>query len=186
MHRLFICSSFLLVLAGMAVPQATAQVGQNCSYRLVPISKTGSVTRADIELIGCYGTYAGAIEAGTGGAVDVAPDSTPLSLTASELATDTAASDVLIGTEFDSTGFGGGSTNYFAASTCSASNTWEVNYVGDALNDTFSSGKGFGGCDHNKKFVAADFGGDVLTCTPNCTNYGAGVSNEVSSLRWKP
>jgi hypothetical protein len=170
----------------MAAPQATAQEGQNCSYRLVPISRVGSVNTATTELIGCYNTFAEAIEAGIGGALDLPSSTTPLSLSASDLVTQSATSDTLIGTEFDSTGFGGGSTNYFAASTCSASNTWEVNYVGDALNDTFSSGKGFGGCDHNKKFVAADFAGNVVTCTPNCTNYGAGVSNEVSSLRWKP
>ncbi len=185
MHRLFIFCSFLLVLAGVLPPEAGAEEGQNCSYRLIPISQAGSVTTADVELIGCYDTFAEAIEAGTGGAIDVPADATPLRLTASDLATGAAASDVLIGTEFDSAGFGGASTNYFAPSTCTASTTWEVNYVGSAMNDSFSSGKGFGGCDHNKKFVDADFAGDVLTCTPNCTNYGV-LSNEVSSLRWKP
>jgi hypothetical protein len=83
------------------------------------------------------------------------------------------------------TSFGGQSQDYFAPSTCSATNIWEVNYVGDTWNDRFSSGKGFGGCNHNKKFAAADFGGDVLTCTPNCNDYGS-LSNQVSSLRWRP
>ena len=49
----------------------------------------------------------------------------------------------------------------------------------------FIPGKGFGGCDTNKKFENTNFGGSVLTCTPNCTNYGT-LSNQVSSLRWKP
>jgi hypothetical protein len=46
-------------------------------------------------------------------------------------------------------------------------------------------GEGFGGSDTNKKFENTNFGGSVLTCTPNCTNYGT-LSNQVSSLRWKP
>jgi hypothetical protein len=169
----------------MAMPQATADEGQNCSYRLVPISKTGSVTTADAELVGCYGTFAEAIEAGTGGAVDLPTNMTPMSLSASDLTTDSTTSDVLIGTEFNLLSYGGASTSYFAQATCSASNTWEVNYVGASLNDTFASGKGFGGCDHNKKFQDADFAGTVITCTPNCADYGS-LRDEVSSLRWKP
>ena len=57
--------------------------------------------------------------------------------------------------------------------------------VGAFWDNVFSSGKGFGGCDTNKKFENTNFGGSVLTCTPNCTNYGT-LSNQVSSLRWKP
>ena len=94
-------------------------------------------------------------------------------------------SSVLIGTEYNALGFGGSSNDYFASTACAGTDVWEVNYVGDAWNDLFSSGKGFGGCDHNKKFQDADFGGSVLTCTPNCNDYGL-LSNEVSSLRWKP
>ncbi len=185
MHRLLICCSFVLALADLAAPGARAQDGENCSYRLVPISKTGSVTTAVAELIGCYNTFAEAIEAGTGGDVDLPSSTTPMSLSASDLITDSAASDTLIGTEFNQVSYGGASQSYFAPATCSASNTWELNYVGAALNDTFASGKGFGGCDHNKKFEDADFAGTVLTCTPNCTDYGS-LRDEVSSLRWKP
>ena len=60
-----------------------------------------------------------------------------------------------------------------------------MSYVGNFWNDDFESGRGFGGCDTNKKFKAANFGGDVLTCTPDCLSYGV-LRNEVSSLRWKP
>jgi len=185
MRRFVIVCSFALMVGGIAAPAVAAQDEQDCSYRLVPVSKTGSVITADLELIGCYATYAEAIEAGTGGAIEVPTDTTPLSLAASDLTVDSASSDVLIGTEFNLLNYGGASASYFAPATCSASNTWEVNYVGAVLNDWFSSGKGFGGCDHNKKFEHADFAGDVLTCTPNCAGYGS-LANEVSSLRWKP
>jgi len=110
---------------------------------------------------------------------------TPDQLRDSDLATASPLSSVLIGTEFNALAFGGASNDYFAATACAGTDVWDVNYVGDGLNDTFSSGKGFGGCDHNKKFQDADFSGNVLTCTPNCNDYGS-LSNQVSSLRWRP
>lgn len=185
MNRIVIVVVGTLMLAvAWSLPAAAAD-DQNCSYLLIPVSRAGSVTSAVLGLIGCYDTYEEAIEAGTDGAVDVPSGTTPETLSAIDITPASAASDVLIGSEYYGTGYGGSSTNYFAPVTCSASKTWEVNYVGDAHNDAFTSGKGFGGCDHNKKFVAADFGGNVLTCTPNCSDYGS-LSNEVSSLRWKP
>jgi hypothetical protein len=109
-------------------------------------------------------------------------------LTDALLAADTIASataDVLIGTEFVGTNYTGTSKSYFAPETCSIGVVWDVGNVGATWDDRFSSGKGFGGCDTNKKFEDTNFGGSVLTCTPNCANYGA-LSNQVSSLRWKP
>ena len=81
-------------------------------------------------------------------------------------------------------GYTSNSKSYLAPDAC-AGNIWETDYVGDAWNDLFDSGKGFGGCDTNKKFVHANFGGDVLTCSPSCGDYGS-LRNQVSSLRWKP
>jgi hypothetical protein len=56
--------------------------------------------------------------------------------------------------------------------------------VGDAWNDRLSSGRAFGGCDTNKKFVGSNFTGTSLTCKPDCSSYGV-VTNLVSSLRWR-
>jgi hypothetical protein len=91
---------------------------------------------------------------------------------------------VVIGTEYTGANFGGDSNSYTATNTC-AGTTYEVSYVGNVWNDNFASGKGFGGCDHNKKFENGSFGGEVVTCTPTCTDY-SGLRNQVSSLRWKP
>ena len=184
MKRVAIAAAVALVTVGLATP-ASGATGENCSFRLVPISQSGSTTTATLELIGCYGTYEEAIEAGYGGTVDVATDVSPSTFTQADIAVVAAASDVLIGTEWDGASYSQSSNSYFASSTCSSSNTWQVNYVGDTWNDRFESGKGFGGCDTNKKFQHADFAGSVQTCTPNCATYGS-LSNTISSLRWKP
>jgi hypothetical protein len=186
MQRRFAIVALLAVAAGsLLTAPAQGQTGRHCAYRLVTIERRGSVNVTRPELIGCYSTFSQSISAATGGAVRVRDTMTPQQLTDADLQASTRASDVVLGVEYVQTSYGGSSNTYSATSTCSASNIWEWNYVGDEWNDRFSSGKGFGGCDHNKKFAAADFGGDVLTCTPNCTNYGT-LSNEVSSLRYRP
>jgi hypothetical protein len=179
-------SSSALVLTTLA-PPATAGAPTNCSFRLEPVSQDGATTEAVPVLIGCYSTFEASVEAGFGGAVDVPSGTSPSTLTvdASGSVSGTAAADVLIGTEWTTLNYVGASNSYFATSTCSSSQIWQVNYVGDAWNDSYESGKGFGGCDTNKKFQDADYGGAVVTCTPNCPGYGT-LANRVSSLRWKP
>jgi len=174
----------LIALAALGIPDAHAAQAKHCAYRLDPISKTGRVTQAQLELIGCYDTFAEAVSAGTSGSVTLDASMTPDRVTDADLSRSGDRGAVLIGSEFTVRGFGGASNDYFALSTCTALTTWELAYVGDTWDNRFSSGKGFGGCDHNKKFQNQNFGGNVLTCTPNCNDYGS-LSDEVSSLRWK-
>jgi hypothetical protein len=89
----------------------------------------------------------------------------------------------VIGIEWDGQNYTGSGVVYEVASTCTTTTSWVLNYVGDTWNDRFESGKGYGGCNRNKKFEHADYGGAVRTCKPNCTSYEA-LNNEVSSLKW--
>lgn len=170
-------------LASIAQP-AQADVGGQCVFRLVPLEKVGAVTNADLELIGCFATYEQALEAGLGQAIDDDATVTPETLTDEVLASFTGTSSVLIGTEYDANNYTGDSNTYVAPTTCSSITTWQVANVGAQWNDRFQSGKGFGGCDTNKKFQHENFGGIVRTCTPNCGDYGT-LSNQVTSLRWR-
>ena len=160
--------------------------GAACAFRLDPTGPAvrGTVPAAAVP-IGCYPTLAEAIEAGTGGEVDLSADVTVASLTQDLLddAGALAAADVLVGIEYDNTNYGGSSSSYFAPSPCNVSN-WEVSYVGNTWNDRFESGKGFSSCDINVKFQNSQFGDPKITCTPNCSTY-SGLRNQVSSLRWK-
>jgi len=167
------------------VAPARAAEGEHCATRLVPLESVGAVTNARLELIGCFSTYDQALEAGTGTTLDISSEVTPTTLTA-ELAADfSTTASVLIGTEYDLLNFSGDSQSYFASSTCSSGVIWSVANVGPTWNDRFQSGKGFGGCDTNKKFEHENFAGAIRTCTPNCADYGT-LENEVTSLRWRP
>jgi hypothetical protein len=166
---------------------AHAVGGGHCVFRLIPtgegVAPNAIATRP--ELVGCYATYAEAILAGTGGAIRLPTDATPRSVTDEQMTgSGPGRAPVVIGTEYNFANYGGSSKSYTATTTCTASTTWETSYVGDAWNDIFSSGRGFGGCDTNRKFVGSNFTGSSVTCSPDCSNYG-GVSNLVSSLRWR-
>jgi hypothetical protein len=174
------CGLTLISIGG----QAQAHAGTNCAYRLAPVSRSGRVIQARLVALGCFATFSEAVAAGTNGSVRLPASATPASVTDANVAQVEPLTNVLIGTEYEHTGYGGISNDYFAPDACNG-NTYEVSYVGDTWNDTFASGKGFGGCDHNKKYAGSNFTGDVITCTPNCSDYTT-VRNLVSSLRWKP
>lgn len=172
-----------LLVGGMA--PAGAAEGTHCATLLVPLEPMRGATSAALEPIGCFATYEAAIEAGTGWTVDAPAGATPVTITAEALVTAGVAASVLIGTEYDGNLFAGSSQSYFAPTTCTTGVSWEVANVGATWNDRFQSGKGFGGCDANRKFEHQNFGGAVKLCTPSCTDYGT-LSNEVTSLRWRP
>ncbi len=171
-------------IGAVATPQ-----GRHCAYRLEASGRaSGHVVHASAVLVGCFSTFARALHEGSNGSIVVPSETKTQSLTDATLA---ASSDgrprggsVLIGTEFNLTGYTGESNSYFAPDTCQG-NTYEVSPLPGAWDDRLESGKGFGGCDHNKKFAGPSFGGDSITCTPNCNTYGS-LNNEVSSLRWRP
>jgi hypothetical protein len=185
---LAICGALLLLACVPGIAGARPAGGRHCVFRLVPESRPKPhVVSASLEKVGCFDTLSAAVEAGSGGSIRLARSTQPADLTDAMITDATvpqAGDDTLIGTEWLDSGYGGVSTSYWAPNAC-AGVTYEVAYVGDFWNDRFESGKGFGGCDTNKKFVHANFGGDVLTCSPNCSYYGS-LANEVSSLKWKP
>jgi hypothetical protein len=186
---LAICGALLTLEAVPVTAGATSSTERHCVVRLVPESRPRPhVISASLDRVGCFDTLSEAIEAGSGGAIRLPRSTTPGQLTDELIRTSTMAriggGDTLIGTEFNLANYGGSSKSYMAPDAC-AGNTWEVDYVGDTWNDEFESGRGFGGCDTNKKFGHENFDGTVLTCSPSCGDYGA-LRNQVSSLRWKP
>lgn len=169
---------------------AHATQATNCAYALVPTGQIldDGAQEADVVEIGCYSTLSQAVAAGTDGATKLPAGAQPTTTTQALVdasTTTTSSSLVLIGIEYTAINYTFSSSTYYAPETCSSGVIWEDPFVGDLWNNDFESGIGYGGCDVNKKFSLRDFGGDVLTCTPNCANYGF-MANRVSSLRWKP
>jgi hypothetical protein len=187
------CVTMLLLISGaVAVPAAVARetAEQHCAFYLHPLAvqtTPGTVAATPVPL-GCFPTVAQAVAAGTNGAVEI-PATTPGGGLTQQLLDEGGAStsaNYLLGQEFDYINYccatAGQFVEYFAGGSC-VGTTWVVNYVTDAWNDRFESGKGFSSCDHNKKFQDSNLGDPVKNCTPNCSTYQA-LRNEVSSLKW--
>ncbi len=187
---LAICGTMVLLACVPGTAGARSAGGRHCAVRLEPKSyPKPNVILARAVRVGCYDTLSEAVEAGSGGAIRLPRGTTGADLTDELIARSTVTGRIgggttLIGTEWTGLNYFGSSRSWYAPDACDG-NTWETDYVGDNWNDEFESGRGFGGCDTNKKFVHANFGGDVLTCTPSCADYGS-LRNQVSSLRWRP
>lgn len=192
--RWLVAASVLVPALAIANARAdvttAASMPETCVFRLEPLGPAddAGVITATPVLVGCYTRASDAFLAGSGNVrIPERLAGSRLSQHVIDRFAGTAAegvlSDFLIGKEWDDLSYSGAVNEYFASTGCAA-NTWQVSYVGDAWNDRFQSGKGFSSCDHNRKFEHADFGGAVLLCTSDCSNYGV-LNNEVSSLRWK-
>lgn len=167
-----------------AAPPASAERGGHCVFRLEPVERVGTILTATLRPLGCFPTLEEALEVGLEGAIDIPGTVTPQNVTESMVATEAGPTSVVLGTEYDLNSYTGSSNSYTAPSTCTASTTWQVANVGVTWNDRFQSGKGFGGCDTNRKFQHENFGGNVKVCTPNCGDYGI-LANQVTALRWR-
>jgi hypothetical protein len=188
--RVGVVSAMLMATLGgasVARAQTTTEEGDHCVAFLEPVDYDAATDTVTAEIVdgGCYATFSEALDAGSGGSIDVAASTSPADLTASMVASldpSGPSADTLIGTEYDDTLFAGASRSYFAATGCGQA-TYEVN-VADNWNNRFESGEGFHNCDHNRKFQFQNQNGDSVLCTPDCSSYGA-LRNNVSSLRWK-
>jgi hypothetical protein len=166
--------------------QAPLAAGRHCVNHLEHIAAGRS--EAKITATTCFDSFAAAFRYMTRGQVSVPstlrPDQvTPEMLQAGPL------SVVVLGTDwggdnYTSGGFGDmSSINWEASSTCTASLSWTVTYVGNNYNDKISSAKSYGGCHRFNHFEDGGFGGSVRVCQPNCSTMGV-MNNQTSSLSW--
>lgn len=107
MSRRFATTLPLVLIAWtMLATPARGTTESHCAIRLVTVERHGSVDVARPELIGCYSTFAAALTAGSGGAIELPASTSPERLTDRDLAATTATGDVLIGTEYQATSYG--------------------------------------------------------------------------------
>lgn len=131
----------------------------------------------------CYDTFAGALEAATGGSVG--SDSTIQPNQVSESLLATSQGSVVIGIDYANANFGGSSitwtTEHMAG--CSDGSSYSASGMPSGWNDVVSSAKSFTGCNHYYHYEHTNFGGAVLDCGGSCATMGT-MDNQTSSERW--
>jgi hypothetical protein len=177
----------VLLLLVLAVPTYAAGAGagsrgsQNCVNQLERI--TPGLPDARIASSLCFDSFAAAFRHVTQGQLSVASDLRPEQVT-QEMIAAAPSSSVVLGIDWEYDNYVGGFTAIWeGSSTCTASQAWQLSYVGDVYNDKISSAKGYGGCHHFHHYENGAFGGAVLTCSPNCATMGV-MNNQTSSLKW--
>ncbi len=70
--------------------------------------------------------------------------------------------------------------SWTAASGCTATLSWTLDYVGDAWNDRISSAQGFSGCNRYEHYENSGRSGSLYVC--NCATMG--VMNDQTSSEW--
>jgi len=72
--------------------------------------------------------------------------------------------------------------NFFGSSTCSSSVSYGVGQVPSSLNNRFSSGSVYSGCNNLYVYDLANYAGDSASCFANCSSFGS-LNDRVSSWR---
>jgi hypothetical protein len=172
-----------VLLAAVMLPSAVAAKpnpsgqGKNCVLQVEYVDVGGP--DAEVASESCFPSFSQAIDFATEGLTLLPPNATPDKLT-QDLLPALALTSVVIGVDWDSTNYAGASRVWTASTGCDFSHWYQVSYVGDAWNDRTESAKGFGGCEKYRHFDAANFGGTVKTCTPNCSTMGT-MADKTSS-----
>lgn len=185
-----------LILIGLLVASVGASAravtprstGRHCVMELTPAGTAGT-QRSVTTHLGCYATFARAIAKATGGAVRLAADATPATVTAAALTPSTTASTTIIGIDYVDINYGGSSLTWEVSNGvgCSTGLTYSSTLTG-AWNNVISSSKAFAGCTLNTHYDLTppnQNNGAFINCTPNCSTMGA-MNDATSYESWRP
>ena len=187
LHRVgFLAVAAVLVLPAPAVAGSQtlspSAEGNNCVNKLAPIVEGSPEVR--IASSSCFDTFAAAISFATGGATRLSVHAQPSSLRQKLLpkisGATLAATDVVIGVDWELPSKGGASVVWETPTGCDFSHWYLLGNVGSNWNDRIQSAKGFSGCVRYRHFEHEEYQGLVRTCTPYCQ----AMPSWTTSLQW--
>jgi hypothetical protein len=146
----------------------------------------------------CFGSFTEALNAATGGSVNlpstVSPADAMRALLAAEIpvpAPDPVPMPVpapngrqVIGIEWEHANYYGSSSIYWSEAADCRTSSFEVAQVADAWNDRISSAQAYSYCNHSAHFEHADFTGAQVDCGTDCAYIGHAMNDRTTSIRW--
>lgn len=171
------------ITAQAAEPEtnAAAAGARHCVAQIEPLAARQKVSATTER--GCFSTFAEAVSAATSGAVSLAPDASPASISDADIA---PSAVTLVGIDYDRRGFGGGSYIWYANNRfgCFGGRSYVANMPG-VFNNRLSSTRGLGGCGRNTSYDGTFQRGDWVRCFSSCSYVGGFMDNRASSKRWQ-
>lgn len=182
---------------GVVLPYSAAT--PNCVVSLDPVQP--GQTSSHVSVVGCYSTFAEAVSAGTRGAVHLASNASPQSLTRRNLAAKVRASrtrslramdctpdctGTIIGIDYWDTNWQGSSLMYTTTNSagCTAGSNYYWSSLPSPWNDQISSARSYTGCEYFHHWVNTGFSGGQYICVWSCANLGA-LNDTTSSVGLK-
>jgi hypothetical protein len=200
---LALAAPLALVLAGPAAavptgpaPATAAATGDTSESATAAATPPATTTPhcalfAGSSTLHCFATYRAAIAYGTGGRVTDAPLSAAAAALDPRFATEMAAlpaatpkASILLGTEYASINFTGGSVNLFGSGGCDHSSDVDFRFASlpAGWNDRISSFRSFSNC-AQQLFRSVNFTGGTLTLIiSSLSNVGTAANDQASSI----
>ena len=164
-------------------PAATsaAPAAKHCVAELAPLAPDAKMST--MGKVSCHTTFADAMAAATHNTVLLSSEASPQSVSEADIA---AAATRVIGIDYDSTYYRGGSFTWYASNIygCYGGLSYVAN-MPNFFNNRLSSTRGFNGCYRNTSFDGYYQTGDWVRCFSNCVNVGGFMTNRASSKRWQ-
>jgi hypothetical protein len=86
----------------------------------------------------------------------------------------------LIASFYDNKDFGGLLVQYIGSEVCSSTTSYGFGQLPTSLDNRFSSGSGYSGCNYVYVYDLVNYGGDSVSCFANCGSFGS-LNDRVSS-----
>lgn len=148
----------------------------------------GQAMRTDVAapVVQCFATFSDAMAAATGGRVRLPAAATPATVDRRTLnsGAQPSSSDFVIAIEYADFDFGGASTIFHSSTTCNDSNHAVPDLRFFGWNDRISSALAFSGCNNSFHYENVNFSGAVIDCGTGCSNIGAAMNDQTSSILW--
>lgn len=189
--RLLGIVSFLLISLFLSANTDLSEINQDHCYAVITSVVEGSDESSKIIKSECFGTFADSIFAATNGRTHLNSAITPEIVTEemlnSGMEANSLLSQVVIGIDWDSSGFAGSSYTWVVSGEtgCTSSTQFSISSIPTGWDDRVSSVRGFSGCNYYYHYQNASFGGLSITCnTSGCSTMGS-LDNATSSERWR-
>jgi hypothetical protein len=179
LKQAMLLAAIALTVAPSAAWAAPSASEQHC---IAEAPQTGSVDQATVH---CYSTFAGAISAATGGAVNLTSATTSRSVSADELVSgsDSTLTTYVLSVDYKDANFSGSTFTWFQYSPCGY---YQTSSMPSGWNDVISSVADYSGC-ATTFYHDSNFGGSTFRIGVNGAASSMGSFNDqASSQKWCP
>lgn len=181
---------FLLIALFLTASTDLTEINQDHCYAVITPIDQGSNESSKIIKSECFSTFADSILAATNGRVYLNSSISPETVTEKILTgmeADSFLSQVVIGIDWDSSGFAGSSYTWVVSGEtgCTSTTQFSISSMPTGWDNRVSSARGYSGCIYYYHYQNKSFGGSSIVCNSSGCSAMGSLDNATSSERWR-